>query len=376
MRGLIHCFIVLSLFLLLMPQQGFAKTYAYFIGFIEQEDKIVKLDTDTNSVTQLTLQKPVGATIDKILGTNLVTNHIYLTHCIRLGPCKVGIYGLKTLNFIKELPLTSLDPDIQMIIYPDGSQFLLQYFMAGEGDTQGGYTTDLYDAKTLSEIRNLQTIFAMKKIMFSQDGQKIYSIIGGDNARVDIIDSSSFEVLSSHDLTQIWRKKPEVFSSGIESFRYGKIVIFENMKSGIGLPDKLDLCVYDITSHSVSPRISTGLQGNAVLSTDGTKIIFDENEDIRKMIEGKNRLMGFRSLGRLHIYDVNAGNKLGSISFQVKGEGKVRGIRPAGDRLYYESEGDTPETSKITVLDINNYSVVTSFTLPFEVLDIVFSQEK
>lgn len=374
MKWLNHWVIVLSMGLLMLvaPQQSFAKTYAYFIG---SQGKIAKLDTDTNSFTQLTLKIPAGVTTDKILGANLVTNHIYLTHCVRLGSCKVGVYGLKTLNFVKELPLESLDPDIQMVIYPDGSKFLIQYFAPGEGEVESGYTTDLYDAKTLSKTKNLETIFAMEEVMFSPDGKKIYSIIGGDNAKVDIIDSSSFQRLESHDLTKIWRNEPAVFSSGIESFGYGKILFYENVKDSEDLPNKLDLSVYNITTKAVSPRISTKLQGNAILSTDGTKIVFDENEYIREMIEGKNRIMGFKSVGRLHIYEVSTGNKLGTIPFTVKGSGKVLGIRPAGDRLYYESEGDTAETSKITVINIKTYSVVTSFPLPFKVLSTVFVEE-
>jgi len=374
MKSLIHWFIVLSMGVMVVvaPQQSFAKTYAYFIG---PQGKIAKLDTDTNSLAQLTLKIPAGVTTDKILGANPITNHIYLAHCVRLGSCRVGVYGLKSLNLIKELPLESIDPDIQMVLYPDGSKFLIQYFAPGEGDEEGGYTTDLYDAKTLSQIKNLETIFAMEEVMFSSDGKKIYSVVGGDDAKVDIFDSSSFERLESRDLTQIWRPEPEVFSSGIESFGNGRILFYENVKVSKDLPDKLDLGVYNITNKAISPRISTGLQGDAILSTTGTKIVFDENEDIIKMFGNERQIMGFKSLGRLHIYEVSTGNQLGSISFSVKGSGKIRGIRPDGDKLYYESEGEAAETSKITVINIKTYSVVTSFPLPFKVLSTFFFEE-
>jgi len=372
MRLLIHFLAVISLFLLVTQQKAFATTFAYFTGL---EGKITKLDTDTNAVTQLTLKIPDNTTLDSILGSDTVNNYIYISHCSRLGPCKVGIYGLKTLDFIKELPLTSLSPNIQMLIYPDGSKNLINYLLPGSGGKRGGYTTDLYDGKTLNEIKNLSITFGLYKIMFSKDGKKIYSIIGGDDAKVDTVDSATYEILVSKDLTQIWRKKPEVFSSGIESFGSGKVLIFENVKTEKGLPDKLDLFVYDIENGAVSPKIPTGLQGDAVLMSNGAKIIFDENQDIRKVIAGKDRLLGFKSLGRLHIYDVATGNQLGLITFQAQVDGEVIGIRPAGDRLYYQSKGETEGTSIITVMDIKDYSVVTTISLPFDVLSVVFFDE-
>jgi len=372
MRLLIHFLAVISLFLLVTQQKAFATTFAYFTGV---EGKITKLDTDTNAVTQLTLKMPDNTTLDSILGSDTVNNYIYISHCSRLGPCKVGIYGLKTLDFIKELPLTSLSPNIQMLIYPDGSKFLINYLLPGSGGEKGGYTTDLYDGKTLNEIRNLSISFGLYKVMFSKDGKKIYSIIGGDYAKVDTIDSTTYEILVSKDLTQIWRKKPEVFSSGIESFGSGKILIFENVKTARDLPTKLDLYTYDIGSKTISPKVSTGLKGDSVLIQDGTKIIFDENQVIRKTIEGESEVTGFKSLGSLHIYDVATGNQLGLITFQVQGHGEIIGIRPAGDRLYYQSKGETEGTSIITVMDIKDYSVVTTISLSFDVLSVVFFDE-
>lgn len=361
-------FIALSLSFLMIPSYSFAKTYAYFVG---SKGKIAKIDTETNAITQINLKIPTDTSLNSILHADTINNYLYVTHCIRLGNCKVGIYGLKTLDFIKELPLeSSAGEAIEMLIYPDGSKFLVQYFDPGDEEEEGGYATDLYDAKTLTRINNLETIFAMKRVMFSSDSKKIYSIIGGDEPKVDIIDSTTFQVLESRDLIQI--KKPNIFSTGIKNFGSGKILIFENLQAAKGLSRKLDLYVYDIETQAVSPKIATGLQGDATLTAGGTRIIFDENQDIR----GKeNTLRGFKSLGRIHIYDVATGNKIAFISFQPKGKGKIRGIRPDGSKLYYQSEGDTKDTSLITIIDINNRSVITSFTLPFKVLFMTFFEE-
>ena len=368
-----NCILIsLCLFFIITPSYGFAKTSAYFVG---PQGRIAKLDTDTNALIQLSLKTPANTTLDKILGADTINNYLYVTHCPRLGPCKVGVYGLKTLNFIKELPLVAQAPDVQMLIYPDGTKFLIQYVTQGGAGEETGYTTDLYDAKTLTKIKNLQTIFGMEKVMFPSDSKKIYSVIGGDDAHVDIIDSSSYQKMESRDLTLLWRKEPEVFSSGIESYGSGGILVFENVKVGPDLPDKLDLYVYDIEIKTTSTRISTGLQGDAIIAINGTKIIFDETVDVIRKFGGKDRVMGSRSLGRVHIYDVATGKELGLISFQAQGKGRIRGIRPAGDRLYYQSEGDTKETSKITVIDINNYATVTTVPLPFRVLFTTFFVE-
>ncbi len=358
--------------LCMWPQYGFAKTYAYFIG---QAGKIARLDTDTNAVTQLTLKTPSNVDLDKVLGADTVNKLFYITHCVRLGPCRIGVYGLNTLNFIKELPIIADEPDVQMVIYPDGSKFLVQYLFADGASGGKGYTTDLYDAKTLSMIKNLQTFFAMEDVMFSSDKKKIYSVVGGDDAKVNVIDSSTFQVLASRDLTQIWRQ--DVFAADVESFDNGKILISEDLKKEKNLPDKLDFYIYDIESGGLSPKISTGLQGNLTLTSGGTKIILDENQDIREVLPrgSKAHLMGFKSLGRIHIYDVATGKELRMIFFKVQGEGKIRGIRPAGDRLYYESEGSTKDSSNITIIDIKNYQVLTTISLPFKPLTTIFFEQ-
>ena len=370
MRWFVQLFVLISLCLLVTPEHSFANTYAYFIG---PEGKIAKLNTDTNAVTQLNLKTSAGVALDKILDADTANFNLYINHCVRLSSCKLGVYGLKTLSFIKELPLESLDPNVQMIIYPDGSKFLIQYFIPGEEGEEGGYTTDLYNGKTLTKIQNLRTIFGMEEVMFSLNGKKIYSVIGGDEARIDTIDSTTFKVLASKDLTQLWRK--DVFRARVENFEKGKLLISENLKTEINLPDKLDFYVYDIETGGTSPKISTGLQGNLVLTPDGTKIIFDENQDIRETIAGESRFIGFKSLGRLHIYDVATGNKIKTISFNAKETGKVIGIRPAGDRLYYQSKGLTEDTYNITVINIKNYYVMTTSSLPFKVLFVVFFEE-
>ena len=362
---------VLGFFLFLAaPQHTIAKTYAYFIG---SEGGVAKLDTDTNTIASLKLKIPTNVSMDAVLAADTVNNHLFIAHCVRLGPCKVGVYSLKTLDFIKELSLVSSRADIQMLIYPDGSGFLINYLLAGSGDKEGGYTIDLYDAKTLVEKRNLQTFFGMKEVMFSADGKKIYSVIGGDDARADIIDSTTFQVLTSRDLTQIWRK--DVFVSDIEDFVNGKIVISEDLKTERSLPDKLDFYVYDIVTGATSPKISTGLQGNLMLHVDGARIILDETQDIRQALGGKSRYIGYRSLGRMHIYDVATGKELRTISFKAQGRGNIRGIRPAGDRLYYESEGLTKDTTNITVIDIKNYQVLTTISLPFKPLTMIFFEQ-
>ncbi len=357
---------------IILPSKSTAVTSAYLIG---AEGKVVKLDTDTNAVTNLKLKIPDYAEFNAVLGVDTVNNNLYVAHCARLAPCKVGIYGLKTLEFIKELPLISTKSDIQMLIYPDGSKFLINYLLPGSDGKEGGYTIDLYDAKTLAEIKNLNTFFGMYRVMLSKDGKKIYSIIGGAEAKVETIDSTTYKVLASKDLTQVWRKKPDVFGSRVESYSSGKILISENLKTEIILPDKLDFYLYDIESGATSTRISTGLQGDAVLVSDGTKIIFDENQTMKDPVRGW--ISGFQSAGRLHIYDVSTAGEIGLVSFQAKGKSKIkiRGIRPSGDRLYYQSEGDTEDTTKIIIMDIKNFTVITTINVPFRVLSMIFFEE-
>ena len=354
--------------LCIWAQYSFAKTYAYFMG---PEGKIAKIDADTNAFIHAALKIPDNvADLDAILRFDTINKNLFIAHCVRLGSCKVGVYDLRTLSFIKELPIESLKSDMQMVFYPDGSKFLINYLLPGSGGKEGGYTIDLYDAKTLSEMKNVQTFFGMNKVAFSKDAKKIYSVDRENN--LITIDSSTFNELTRIDLNQIWRKKPEVFSSGIEYFDSGKILIFENLQAAKKLPRKLELYVYDMEGQIVSPKISTGLQGDAVLTPDGVKVIFDENQDVRNK---DGWLMGSKSLGRMHIYAVATGKELKIISFKVQGEGKIRGIRPAGDRLYYESEGSTKDSANITVIDIKNYQVLTTISLPFKPLTMIFFEQ-
>lgn len=364
----IVCLLMFGIFVFTSATKGNAKTYAYLVG----DGSMASLDTDTNIITPLEFKISSYATFGGVLAADKINNYMYIRHCVRLGTCKVGVYGLKDLKFIKELPLEAQDHNIDQLIYPDGSKFLIQYLSKEDENDEGGYTTDIYDAKTLTEIGNLSTYVSLETAKITPDSKNIYSIAGGDEAKLYIIDSKTFETKSTTELSQYWRKKPAVFASGVTYWsETNKLLIGENLQSKKRDVGKLDLFVYDIETQQLSKRISTGLQGYSMITPDGNKIILDENQDVRD----RGALVGSTSLGKLHIYNIASGTETGLISFPVKGEGNVLKMKSTSDVVYYVSEGDTPDSSLITVINIVSNKVLKSTQMPFKVIDMVFYEK-
>lgn len=359
---------IIGIFVFTSATKSNAKTFAYLVG----DGKMVSLDTDTNIITPLEFKISSNTSFGGVLAADKINNYMYIRHCVRLGTCKVGVYDLRDLKFIKELPLEAQDHSIDQLIYPDGSKFLIQYLSKEDENEEGGYTTDIYDAKTLTEIGNLSTYISLDNATITSDSKNIYSIAGGDEAKLYVIDSKTFETKSTTELSQYWRKKPAVFASGVTYWgEVNKILIGENLQSKKRDVGKLDLFAYDIETQQLSKRISTGLQGYSMITPDGNKIILDENQDVRD----RGALVGSTSLGKLHVYSIANGAETGLISFSVKGEGNVLKMKHTSDVVYYVSEGDVPDSSLITVIDIIKNKVLESIQMPFKVIDMVFYEK-
>lgn len=359
---------IIAVMMLSYTNESIAKSYIYFTD----GNNYSRIDAITNTVEQITMPVPDNTSNAGFLATDVVNKYLYIRHCQVAASCNIGVYDLITLAFIKEIYIGAQDYNMKMLLYPDATKFLIQYSLpSDELDPEsdpGGYVTDLYDAKTQEEIKNIEEYISLEKSMFTKDGKKILSIIEGSEAKLLTYDILTFKNTEISDLTMLWRKKPVVFSSGIEGVDTGMLILFENIKSSKLLQDNLDIFVYDIELGTKSARISTGLQGNVRLYSYGNKLVLDENETLRY----SGAVMGFISSGRLNFYDVIDGKKIGTFQLPVKGEGEILAIDQANNLLYYKSEGITKNSSVITIVDVKNFKTVTTLNIPFVVNNAIF----
>jgi len=76
--------------------------------------------------------------------------------------------------------------------------------------------------------------------------------------------------------------------------------------------------------------------------------------------------------GRIFVYDVATGAKLGHVAFALTGGDRLAGVHPRGDKAYVASEGPRSDQMKITVVSLNTFTVVKELFVPKG--DLVLSQ--
>jgi hypothetical protein len=98
------------------------------------------------------------------------------------------------------------------------------------------------------------------------------------------------------------------------------------------------------------------------LTPAGDKIVLLETTTVRGPGGG---ITDVPSVGRLHVYDVATGAKLGQVTFPVRGAERLQGIRPQGDKLYLASLAARPEEMTITVISLVTFTLVKELVVPY-----------
>ncbi len=351
--------LIISLVLIVASRESDAKTFAYLIG---TDGTVLKLDTDIDTIVSTSkLEKAayVQSGETSVVADNVNNHFIVVTG--RLTPY-IYVYDLKTLKFVKDFGLISGNPDVGILVSPNGKQLFIRWF----DNKEGGWFFDLYDAKNLTEIRNLGEFVWEPITIFSPDGSKIY-VYG--NKKLRIYETTNFSLLDTIDLDTIWRT--DVFTQGVEDLKNEKILISETDKVTLKDQPKDTLFVYNLKTKLLSPRISTSISGDEKLSPDGTKIFLKETQNVWS--EDMSYIMYQKSMGKLHIYDVSTGKKWGAVQFTVDRDSEILGIHPNGNKIYMI--GDIQGAKSLIVLDVVNLKVARTLKIPRYTVFIVFYNE-
>lgn len=355
MRVKIIFLLMLYLILVFSLKESEAKTFAYLIG---EDGTVSKIDTDTDTVvSESKLEKSsyvqsgeTSVVVDK------VNNNLYVVTG-RLTPYYIYVYDLKTLKFKKGLGVRPgkppiLNPDVNILVSPNGNQLFINWYDAKEG----GWFFDLYDAKTLTEIRNLGDFTWGPKTTFSSNGSKIY-VYNGQNDTIQIHETVNFTLLETIDLKTIW--KTGGFGSWIEDYKDEKILIQETKTVAQDATPEITYFIYNLKDKTLSPRISTEVAGNTKLSLDGTKIFISDEDSVWS--SDKTYVKYQKSTGNLYIYNVATGTKIGTVLFSVDKSSEIVGIHPNGSKVYMI--GTIAGERSLIVLDVVKFKIANTIKI-------------
>lgn len=331
-------------------------------GRINLTDATVKLATVKTDNEPFQIYDERDSSV-KLLAVDGINRNLFLLDCD--NGCRVHVISLLDFEQKATLAVEPETDEVKISVLPDGSKLLVQYVLPDDGDDPGGFTTDIYDAKTLIEIGNCEDFFNLDKIIYSKDRSKIYSVVRGTEAHASVITTGNCSITNVIDLRAIERK--DIKFVDLDDAKSGLVLFVESVKQNREDPDNLDFSVFDLDTLSYVKRVQTGLQGNLILSPDGKTVLLDEYNVIRKKLGSGSEtyVFGFQSLGKMTGYDSNTGAKKGTVTFSVVGEGKILGFDPSGKKaIYGYNVGDG--TSTVLVIDTATMSIAKTYSLPFE----------
>jgi DNA-binding beta-propeller fold protein YncE len=358
MKNKLLFMLIVCLIVFLFFKEVNAKTYAYTIG---TDGSISKIDADTDMIisnSQLEKSSYVQSGKTSVVADRINNNLFVVTG--RLTP-SIYVYDLQTLEFKKDLGIKSGNPDVSILISPDGKQLFISW------SKEGGWFFDLYNAKNLLKVKNLGKFVWGPITTFASDGSKIY-VYDEENDTFQVNETENFTLLDTIDLNTIW--KTNGFASGIECYKYENMLIRETKKITQSEPPEVTYFVYDLKNKTVSPRIITGLAGSTGISPDGSKIFIHDEEPIE---DARGFVRYYKSSGRLYIFDVATGKKLGTVQFTVDKSSTILGIHPNGNKVYMA--GNVQGTKSLFVMDAVNFKVTKILQIPKNTLFIGFYSE-
>lgn len=356
--------IILCLFLiLLISTPCFGKTYAYLIG---TDGKVFKLDVESDNILSTNKLKDVYLiqSSKQSVVADTTKNLLYVVHG-RLTP-RVAVFDLKTLEFKKDLGITSGSPDVMIIAPPLSNKFYVEWW----DDEKNESVFTIYNATNFTKIVDLKPFSIITEdIMYSKDNTKLFSINDGYPAKIDAYNADNLELIKSIPLESVFT--PDVFGRGIDDHQNEKVLIVENVKKTKDDPSNYTLYTYAIEDGIISKKILTGKGGESKLSPDGTKIFFNEKQYIYS--QDGNHIESIKSVGRLYIYDVATGKKWGFVQFTVDMSSEIVGIHPNGNKAYMF--GDIAGVSSLIVMDIVNLKIIKTIKIPESILFLIFYDE-
>jgi hypothetical protein len=340
-----------------------------FLYLFDPDGNVLKLDTDTDTiVSRQTLQNVSLSPDDEWLVFDSPADNLLLVSHGR-EQFRIATFSLKSLAFRKDLGvISSASP--RALIPPRASHFFLDWVDPGTGGGAGKNVMTRFDKASLSRIDNLPQYPSLgNRRFFSPDGNRLYSYVDDSQDAVRIFDTGNLQLLSTLDIPPLFA--PNLWGKAIEDIQGDRMLLAENTKSRRTDPDRISLFTVRLIDGSRSPRIVTGLEGDASLSPLGDKVIFNETTTIRAPDGSISRI---QSVGRLHVYDVATGGKLGQVTFPVHGEGAIEAIHPRGNKVYFYSGAFQAKDRTLASLSLVTFTLLKEITVPPVLFTIVFDE--
>ena len=295
---------------------------------------------------------------------------------------EITVYGFWDLHFKRNLKIVT--PEAPAIVLPPvGPHFFVKWFDPQAHNGQGGEVATRFDKATLAQLDVLPVIPPLqgppgeREITFSADGRRLYAYRGDIPGVIETYDTRDLHLVETCDIAPYLI--PGTREAEVIDLQAGRALISESIRSDPRGPGRLVFFTMRLSDEGRSPRIAPGMSGTVRLTPQGDKILFNEMALSAETHQ-------HHSIGRLHVYDVATGAKLGQVSFTVYGDGRVKDIRPQGDKAYFFSEAflDLEADKKsvplqvLTSLSLVDFSVVKEIKLrlPYDILMIFFEQPK
>lgn len=353
--------------LLLIPIRGYSKTMAYLLT----ADEVIKFDTDADAiVTRVKAATGFEGYFAELgrAGCAVDLNSKRLITLADVGQSNRGgfyIYDLQTSMQVKfvTFPGTVKEPILAKIIYPQvGTRFYIEVNDMSLNNGSGGMVSLAYDKKTLNYIETVNNLLLSLRetFWFSADQGTIY--VNTDEGNLRAYNSQTLALTNTIDLSNIYAAN--LWNKSVNDIRGGVALLEENKKTKLTDKNNLSFFTYKITDGTISPRFSSGIDDKATLLTpNATKIIL--NEKIIASSSGpKAPAKGSTVTGRIHVYTVATGKKLGLVTIPTDFGEKILGIRPQSDKLYYLKYSKNENNIRLYVVNLTTLQVIKELTVP------------
>jgi hypothetical protein len=334
------------------PSLSYGRLFAYIIG---TDGSVIKLDPQTDSIVTTTSLKNIDLVQSEKQSVVADTgrNLLYVTHG-RLTS-KIQVFDLRTLNPKSDLGIVSGSPDVRIIVPPMASRLYVNWWDKARNQR----VMSAFDTQTLTRLSDVSPISSITdSIMYSSDHSKLYSVNDGEMAKIDVFDTSDLHLVNSIPLNNIFSSG--IFGRGVSDLQNERLLIVENVKQSRNDPSRYAVYTYSISGGSKSPRIVTGIAGEAKLSQDATRILLNEKTYVYNQQDHSVEDEG--NAGRIHVYGVAEGRQLGVIQLTADGQSEILAIHPNGTKAYLSRKVD--DNASVVVMDIVNFRVIKSIKVP------------
>ena len=343
------------------PMAALGATMAHFIG---TDGVVTGFNAETDTVlSSRKLDRSDGQIQDgekTVLADPVNSKLFVVTGC---QETRVLVYDLRTLQFIKDMGVVSSNPDITLFRTHDSKKIFIVWWNAELAE--GAWQFDVIDGQSLGKIETLDFFFFPKNTTSSVDSTILYAIEGGDNGKIKLIDTSMLKITSTIDLNTVWRS--DVFARAVIDSVNERILIGENEKTNEDTM-QFSYFIYNAMTRVSTPRINTGLKGEAKLDPSGAKLFFDEEQDVES--PDKSHILSMNSVGRLHVYNLNLSSESAVIPFSVDGQSDILGVHPSGAKVYLV--GYVAGVRKLIVIDVLNKRVADTLRFPDSAFTMIF----